>query len=168
MGFRFRVTRGNSSSMSAVRDGSIGIGFQTESGTRYCGRSLFSGLSRLADTRRTQCQKQASLATPSESVGACGTIGVDQRIRLATTTYRINGICESGGSDKLAVSQFCVTTIGGERSLKGANRVNRGGSWNNDAANSRTANRNTNTPTNRNTNNGLRLALNSAGKWWMP
>lgn len=48
--------------------------------------------------------------------------------------------------------------------LKGSNRVNRGGSWNNDAANCRTANRNTNEPTNRTSNNGFRLALNSAGK----
>jgi len=37
-------------------------------------------------------------------------------------------------------------------------------SWNNDAANCRTANRNTNDPTNRTNNNGFRLALNSAGK----
>jgi hypothetical protein len=42
--------------------------------------------------------------------------------------------------------------------------VNRGGSWNNDAANCRTANRNTNDPTNRTNNNGFRLALNSAGR----
>lgn len=49
--------------------------------------------------------------------------------------------------------------------IEGVNRVIRGGSWNNDAANCRTTNRNTNTPTNRNTNNGLRLALNSAGNW---
>jgi hypothetical protein len=42
--------------------------------------------------------------------------------------------------------------------------VNRGGSWNNDAANCRTANRNKNEPTNRTNNNGFRLALNSAGK----
>jgi hypothetical protein len=41
----------------------------------------------------------------------------------------------------------------------GSNRVNRGGSWDNDAANCRTANRNNDTPTNRNTNNGFRLAL---------
>ena len=46
---------------------------------------------------------------------------------------------------------------------KGSNRVNRGGGWDNDAANCRTANRNTNDPTNRTTNNGFRLALNSAG-----
>ena len=42
--------------------------------------------------------------------------------------------------------------------------MNRGGSWNNDAANCRTANRNTNEPTNRTNNNGFRLALNSADK----
>jgi hypothetical protein len=41
----------------------------------------------------------------------------------------------------------------------GTNRVNRGGSWDNDAANCRTTNRNNDSPTNRNTNNGFRLAL---------
>ena len=45
-----------------------------------------------------------------------------------------------------------------------SNRLNRGGNWNNPAANRRTANRNRNQPTNRTTNNGFRLALNSAGK----
>ena len=42
---------------------------------------------------------------------------------------------------------------------KGSNRVNRGGSWNNNARNCRVSNRNNNTPTNRNNNVGLRLAL---------
>jgi hypothetical protein len=42
--------------------------------------------------------------------------------------------------------------------------VNRGGGWNNDAANCRTANRNTNDPTNRTNNNGFRVAVNSAGR----
>jgi formylglycine-generating enzyme required for sulfatase activity len=37
--------------------------------------------------------------------------------------------------------------------------VNRGGSWNNDAQNCRTSNRNNNTPSNRNNNLGFRLAL---------
>ncbi|MDX2285867.1 MAG: SUMF1/EgtB/PvdO family nonheme iron enzyme [Bacteroidia bacterium] len=40
----------------------------------------------------------------------------------------------------------------------GSNRVNRGGSWNNDAANLRAANRNNNTPDNRNNNLGFRLS----------
>lgn len=39
----------------------------------------------------------------------------------------------------------------------GDNRVNRGGSWNNDATNTRSANRNNNTPDNRNNNIGFRL-----------
>ena len=41
---------------------------------------------------------------------------------------------------------------------QGANRVNRGGSWNNNAANCRAANRNSNEPGNRNNNLGFRPA----------
>ena len=41
----------------------------------------------------------------------------------------------------------------------GSNRVNRGGSWNNNAQNCRSANRNNNNPDNRNNNLGFRLAL---------
>jgi len=39
----------------------------------------------------------------------------------------------------------------------GSNRVIRGGSWNNNARNLRSANRNNNTPSNRNNNVGFRL-----------
>jgi len=46
----------------------------------------------------------------------------------------------------------------------GSNRVNRGGSWNNNAANTRAANRNRNNPDNRNNNLGFRLALPPAQK----
>ena len=42
--------------------------------------------------------------------------------------------------------------------LEGSNRVNRGGSWNNNAKNCRVSNRNNNTPDNRNNNLGFRLA----------
>ncbi|MBF0240471.1 MAG: SUMF1/EgtB/PvdO family nonheme iron enzyme [SAR324 cluster bacterium] len=45
---------------------------------------------------------------------------------------------------------------------RGSNRVNRGGSWNNNARNCRSANRNNNSPDNRNNNNGFRLALSPA------
>ncbi|MBQ9238125.1 MAG: SUMF1/EgtB/PvdO family nonheme iron enzyme [Treponema sp.] len=40
----------------------------------------------------------------------------------------------------------------------GSNRVKRGGSWNNTAANTRASYRNRNTPENRNNNIGFRLA----------
>lgn len=45
--------------------------------------------------------------------------------------------------------------------IGGSNRVNRGGSWNNSAANCRTANRNNWNPGNRNNNVGFRLARSS-------
>ncbi|MBN2891592.1 MAG: SUMF1/EgtB/PvdO family nonheme iron enzyme [Bacteroidales bacterium] len=41
----------------------------------------------------------------------------------------------------------------------GSNRVKRGGSWNNNANNSRVANRNNNTPTNSNNNIGFRIII---------
>jgi Sulfatase-modifying factor enzyme 1 len=41
---------------------------------------------------------------------------------------------------------------------KGSNRVNRGGSWNNNPQNCRVANRNNNSPGNSNNNLGFRLA----------
>jgi formylglycine-generating enzyme required for sulfatase activity len=41
-------------------------------------------------------------------------------------------------------------------------RVLRGGSWNNNARNSRVSNRNNNTPGNRNNNNGFRLVSPSS------
>jgi len=43
----------------------------------------------------------------------------------------------------------------------GSNRVNRGGSWNNNPDNCRVANRNNNNPDNRNNNIGFRLARSS-------
>lgn len=52
--------------------------------------------------------------------------------------------------------------------LKGSNRVIRGGSWNNEAANCESTNRNRNDPSNRWNNNGMVLALNSAEINWNP
>ncbi len=47
----------------------------------------------------------------------------------------------------------------GDRSKAAAPRVVRGGSWNNNGRNMRSAIRNRNTPDNRNNNRGFRLAL---------
>jgi hypothetical protein len=49
----------------------------------------------------------------------------------------------------------------GQRYETGTNRVNRGGSWNNNASNCRVANRNNNNANNRNNNIGFRIALSS-------
>jgi retron-type reverse transcriptase len=46
-----------------------------------------------------------------------------------------------------------------DNNRRSSNRVNRGGSWNNNATNCRVANRNNNTPDNRNNNLGFRLVL---------
>ncbi|MCP4266109.1 MAG: SUMF1/EgtB/PvdO family nonheme iron enzyme [Candidatus Brocadiaceae bacterium] len=48
------------------------------------------------------------------------------------------------------------------------NRVIRGGSWDNNARNCRSANRNRNNPDNRNNNTGFRLVLPSSTNRWMP
>ena len=48
--------------------------------------------------------------------------------------------------------------------IRGANRVLRGGSWNNNGRNCRSANRNRNTPDNHWNNTGFRLALAHALK----
>jgi len=49
--------------------------------------------------------------------------------------------------------------VAGDRSAEGEGRVVRGGSWNNNGRNVRSANRNRNAPDNRNNNLGFRLAL---------
>ncbi len=46
------------------------------------------------------------------------------------------------------------------------NRVVRGGSWNNNPGNCRTANRNRNTPENRNNNNGFRVVMHFQTPSW--
>jgi formylglycine-generating enzyme required for sulfatase activity len=51
-----------------------------------------------------------------------------------------------------------MSSIGSRFRPKGSNRVLRGGNWNNNARNCRSANRNNNTPDNRNNNIGFRLA----------
>ncbi|MEA1969485.1 MAG: SUMF1/EgtB/PvdO family nonheme iron enzyme [Thermodesulfobacteriota bacterium] len=53
--------------------------------------------------------------------------------------------------EKTCIFSIRVTTV------SGSNRVKRGGSWNNNAQNCRSANRNNNSPDNRNNNIGFRL-----------
>jgi hypothetical protein len=70
------------------------------------------------------------------------------RSSQATGWSRWSGICQ--GSRELAISHAGAG--------QGTHRVNRGGSWNNNAANCRAANRDRNTPGIRNNNLGFRPA----------
>ena len=58
--------------------------------------------------------------------------------------------------------QFLRKEEGRRRGASGSNRVQRGGSWNNNAQNCRSANRNNNNPSNNNNNNGFRLCCSAA------
>ncbi|NOT60533.1 MAG: SUMF1/EgtB/PvdO family nonheme iron enzyme [Acidobacteria bacterium] len=51
------------------------------------------------------------------------------------------------------------------QAVPGSNRVNRGGSWNNNAVNCRSANRNRNTPGKRDNNLGFRLVSTQHCRW---
>ena len=53
-------------------------------------------------------------------------------------------------------------TLGWRRKASGSNRVQRGGSWNNNARNCRSANRDNDNPSNDNDNNGFRLCCSAA------
>ncbi len=64
-------------------------------------------------------------------------------------------------ADSLRLRQGIVAQLGGDCGQTpepGANRVIRGGNWNNNAQNCRSANRNNNNPDNENNNNGFRPA----------
>jgi HRDC domain len=119
-------------------------------------------LSDLAHPCGTGSKKQTSLATAGSGPGAGGAPGIPQRTGSPAAAVSPGGIFEGGLCEELDISSRCVARGPGGRSLTSSNRVNRGGAWNNDAANCRMANRNTNDPTNRTTNSGFRLALNSA------
>jgi len=68
----------------------------------------------------------------------------------ASRWYGIRGVLV----DDLISDDDLVT---GEGSASGSNRVNRGGSWNNNATNCTSSNRNNNNPSNENNNNGFRV-----------
>jgi hypothetical protein len=64
-----------------------------------------------------------------------------------------------GHADSKGLAKHILQKIGTD--IESSNRVNRGGSWNNDAGNCRVANRNNNSPGNSNNNLGFRLACSS-------
>ena len=59
-----------------------------------------------------------------------------------------------------------LTVPSGGTDKNGSNRVNRGGSWNNNAENCAVSNRNSNSPDNRNNNLGFRLVRSAQLTLW--
>lgn len=105
-----------------------------------------------------------------------------QRGRLLRTRRTFAQRCRQHADGKLDDARFaqcCASSDGGlrwfgfkgilgdlvseEGSSSGANRVKRGGSWNNNASNCTSSNRNNNTPSNANNNNGFRVVSTLSG-----
>ncbi|MBP3407031.1 MAG: SUMF1/EgtB/PvdO family nonheme iron enzyme [Kiritimatiellae bacterium] len=80
-----------------------------------------------------------------------------ERRRISGASGRVDGFYRTGRQQGLETVDF-----GNRRRASGDNRVLRGGSWNNNARNCRSANRNRNRPGNRNNNIGFRLACSAA------
>lgn len=131
-------------------------------GIPFLGFRVFPGTFRLQARKRRRLVKRTrnlercfengygderSLAASVQSMIASTHQKGTQAFRRAWVKQRIGG---ASVIDRLPWNR--VTAKGG------SNRVNRGGSWNNNARNCRSANRNRNTPDNRNNNLGFRLA----------
>ncbi len=83
--------------------------------------------------------------------------------------YRTFTIYEPKRRQICAAAVFCRLHAFGVMIISGSNRVIRGGSWNNDARNCRSANRNNGDPGNANRNIGFRLLSTwqfARGKWF--
>lgn len=98
---------------------------------------------------------QRSLKRLRSRVRKVGKLWDEEQSSALEAAYAFARTAHSGGLRR-RFGVFLATK--GERRWKGSgsNRVNRGGSWNNDPANLRSANRNNNTPDNRNNNLGFR------------
>ena len=74
----------------------------------------FVGLSHLADSCRIESPKQTSVATACAGPGTSGASGADQRVEPAAASGGVDGVFAGSRGEELAISEFRVTTIGGE------------------------------------------------------
>ena len=121
-------------------------------GVAFLGVRIWPCLRRLAGRRKRRFFKQAWRAFLL--FDEAGT--EDQRVLDSLSTLFAANLV----ADTLRLRQSVVSAMNspGSRRASGSNRVQRGGSWNNNARNARAANRNNNTPGNRNTNIGGRVS----------
>jgi hypothetical protein len=106
----------------------------------------------------------AALPAPLGMAGASPRSGPRGRRRRATSCARAHRLRARRTKRTLAAPTL-RRGLHGDRS-SGSNRINRGGRWDNNASNCRSANRNRNEPGNRNTHLGFRLALSSTRNGW--
>jgi hypothetical protein len=124
-----------------------------ELGVPFLGFQVFGHMKPFDNVRRhrfvAQFRRANALASSS-----------DAQEELQPRIQSLIGWAEQGSTRSLRQSVLVgrPTSPACVQGLTGSNRVNRGGSFNNDASNARAANRNNNDPSNRNSNNGFRLA----------
>ena len=131
----------------AVKDEATRVAPVSE-GVPFLGLRIWPGAWRLSRTRFVRTRRKAAARLGEWMEGALGDAELVQCLRAAEGAPRWFGF--KGILDHLDP----VAPEEGPDS--GSNRVNRGGSWNNNARNCRSANRNNNSPGNRNNNLGFR------------
>lgn len=111
--------------------------------------------------------------------GGCWRLQRGRFLRTRRTFAKRQAQYQMGRIDEMRFAQCCASSDGasrwfgfkgilkdlasGEGSVSGSNRMNRGGSWNNDASNCTSSNRNNNAPSNTNNNIGFRLVSTLLG-----
>jgi hypothetical protein len=119
-------------------------------GLPFLGLRIFPACWRLQRERFLRTRRK--FAARQRAYGA----GALDEVRLqACATSADGGVRWFGFTNILRTKTDWATGVG---AASGSNRVNRGGSWNNNANNCRSANRNKNNPDNRNNNIGFRAA----------
>ncbi len=121
-------------------------------GVPFLGRRIHPGLVRI---RRENLRRSLRRWRRRRRSFARGGLGIDDLARSEGAIFAHLGQADSG-----RLRQGIVASTGGDQDGQwpgtGSNRVIRGGSWNNNAQNCRSANRNRNNPDNTNNNNGFR------------
>ncbi len=122
-------------------------------GLPFLGRRIFPNLIRL---RRQNLRRSLDRLRRKQRRFLSGRLDAQGWERSLASTFAHLGMSDGHG-DTLALRRKLARSYGPEPET-GSNRVIRGGSWNNNAQNCRSANRNNNNPDNRNNNIGFRLA----------
>ncbi len=140
----------------ALKDEATIVAPVTE-GVPFLGLRIYPGTWRLRRTRFLRTRRKAAGRIAAFEAGCIDGARLAQSLASADGSARWFGF--KGILNNVAA---------GEGASSGSNRVKRGGSWNNNAANCRSANRNNNNPSNTNNNLGFRLSSIRPGQITRP